>query len=81
MAETIPPCINLIILGFVANLSIGGLFMAGLVPAGLMALALIAVVDRASARARRSPSRPTATDADRAASWSGARRIGQPDRA
>jgi tripartite ATP-independent transporter DctM subunit len=43
MAETIPPCINLIILGFVANLSIGGLFMAGLLPAGLMALALILV--------------------------------------
>jgi tripartite ATP-independent transporter DctM subunit len=43
MAEAIPPCLNLIILGFVANLSIGGLFMAGLVPAGLMALALIAV--------------------------------------
>jgi len=42
MAETIPPCINLIILGFVANLSIGGLFMAGLLPAGLMALVLIA---------------------------------------
>ena len=41
MAETIPPCINLIILGFVANLSIGGLFIAGLLPAGLMALALI----------------------------------------
>ncbi|SDJ40882.1 MULTISPECIES: TRAP transporter large permease [Bradyrhizobium] len=41
MAETIPPCINLIILGFVANLSIGGLFVAGLLPAGLMALALI----------------------------------------
>jgi tripartite ATP-independent transporter DctM subunit len=43
MAEAIPPCINLIILGFVANLSIGGLFMAGLAPAALMALALIAV--------------------------------------
>lgn len=43
MAEAIPPCINLIILGFVANLSIGGLFMAGLVPAAIMALALIAV--------------------------------------
>ena len=42
MAETIPPCINLIILGFVTNLSIGGLFAAGLVPAGLMALVLIA---------------------------------------
>jgi tripartite ATP-independent transporter DctM subunit len=43
MAETIPPCINLIILGFVANLSIGGLFVAGLLPAGLMAAALVAV--------------------------------------
>ena len=42
MAETIPPCINLIILGFVANLSIGGLFLAGLLPAGLMALVLVA---------------------------------------
>jgi len=43
MAETIPPCINLIILGFVANLSIGGLFAAGLMPAGFMALALVGV--------------------------------------
>jgi tripartite ATP-independent transporter DctM subunit len=43
MAETIPPCINLIILGFVANISIGGLFVAGLLPAGLMAAALIGV--------------------------------------
>lgn len=42
MAETIPPCINLIILGFVANISIGGLFLAGLLPAAVMALALIA---------------------------------------
>ena len=41
MAEAIPPCINLIILGFVANLSIGGLFVAGILPAALMALALI----------------------------------------
>jgi len=41
MAEAIPPCINLII-RLVANLSIGGLFMAGLVPAAV-ALALIAV--------------------------------------
>jgi tripartite ATP-independent transporter DctM subunit len=43
MAETIPPCINLIILGFVANLSIGGLFAAGIVPAVLMAAVLIGV--------------------------------------
>src|SRR5258708_34929706 len=43
MAETIPPCINMIILGFVANISIGGLFLAGLVPAGVLAMALAAV--------------------------------------
>src|SRR6202790_1534183 len=43
MAENIPPCINLIILRFVANLSIGGLFVAGLLPSALMALALIVV--------------------------------------
>jgi len=40
MAETIPPCINMIIIGFVANISIGGLFLAGIVPALVMALAL-----------------------------------------
>ncbi|MBV8522045.1 MAG: TRAP transporter large permease [Acetobacteraceae bacterium] len=51
MAETIPPCINLIILGFVANMSIGGLFMAGLLPAGLMALALIGVAITFGSRA------------------------------
>jgi tripartite ATP-independent transporter DctM subunit len=43
MAETIPPCINMIILGFVANISIGGLFIAGLVPAATLAIALAAV--------------------------------------
>jgi tripartite ATP-independent transporter DctM subunit len=43
MAETIPPCINMIIMGFVANISIGGLFIAGLVPAGFMALSLAGV--------------------------------------
>lgn len=37
MAETIPPCVNMIILGFVANISIGGLFLAGLVPAVVLA--------------------------------------------
>jgi tripartite ATP-independent transporter DctM subunit len=59
MAETIPPCINLIILGFVANLSIGGLFVAGLLPAGLMALALIAVsVIFGKSRASRAEAEP-----------------------
>jgi len=44
MVETIPPCVNLIILGFVTNLSIGGLFMAGLLPSALMAAVLIVMV-------------------------------------
>jgi len=69
MAETIPPCINLIILGFVANLSIGGLFVAGLLPAGLMALALITVCILFGRR-------PVASDAPQpvpvAGLWSGA---------
>jgi tripartite ATP-independent transporter DctM subunit len=43
MGETIPPCINMIILGYVANVSIGGLFIAGLLPAAVMALGLIVV--------------------------------------
>jgi tripartite ATP-independent transporter DctM subunit len=40
MAEVIPPCVNMIIMGFVANLSIGGLFLAGLIPAAILAVAL-----------------------------------------
>ena len=43
MAETIPPCVNMIIMGFVANISIAGLFMAGLVPAAVLALSLSVV--------------------------------------
>jgi tripartite ATP-independent transporter DctM subunit len=69
MAETIPPCINLIILGFVANLSIGGLFMAGLLPAGLMALALIGVVILFGGDA---PPPENATKKPLAELWSGA---------
>ncbi len=52
MGETIPPCINMIILGYVANLSIGGLFMAGLGPAALMALGLTVVAIISAPRLR-----------------------------
>jgi tripartite ATP-independent transporter DctM subunit len=71
MAETIPPCINLIILGFVANLSIGGLFVAGLLPAAVMALALIAVSIVAGRRPRKrnGPSRACRSRACGAARW------------
>jgi tripartite ATP-independent transporter DctM subunit len=40
MAETIPPCVNMIIMGFVANISIAGLFLAGIVPAAVLAVSL-----------------------------------------
>ncbi|WP_241288965.1 TRAP transporter large permease [Burkholderia stabilis] len=43
MAETIPPCVNMIIMGFVANISIAGLFVAGIVPAAVLAASLAAV--------------------------------------
>jgi tripartite ATP-independent transporter DctM subunit len=43
MAETIPPCVNMIIFGFVASISIGGLFMAGVIPALILAAGLAAV--------------------------------------
>lgn len=43
MAETIPPCVNLIIFAFVSSVSIGGLFVAGIVPAVLMAASLAVV--------------------------------------
>jgi len=63
MGETIPPCINMIILGYVANVSIAGLFIAGLLPALVMAAGLILVAVLSAGRrngtrtgaARRSP--------------------------
>jgi tripartite ATP-independent transporter DctM subunit len=71
MAETIPPCINLIILGFVANLSIGGLFAAGLLPAALMAAALIGVSVLFGKPSTAPPSEPLARAAVRRM-WFGA---------
>ena len=59
MAETIPPCINMIILGYVANISIGGLFAAGLVPAAFMAVALIGGVFLLSSKAKPAPLEPS----------------------
>ena len=64
MGETIPPCINMVILGYVANVSIGGLFVAGLLPAGVMAMGLILVAvltARAGDRPRAMGPRRTST--------------------
>ncbi|OCG10329.1 C4-dicarboxylate ABC transporter permease [Gilliamella sp. wkB178] len=41
MAESIPPCVNLIVMGFVANISIGALFIAGIVPAACLLIILL----------------------------------------
>jgi len=50
MGETIPPCVNMIILGFVANISIGGLFLAGILPAVFMGLSLVVLAVLAAPR-------------------------------
>lgn len=55
MGETIPPCINMIILGYVANLSIGGLFVAGILPAAVIALALLVVAVSTAGRGSSGP--------------------------
>lgn len=46
VAETIPPCVNLIVLGFVANISIGALFIAGLMPAACLLVLLLIAANR-----------------------------------
>ncbi len=62
MGETIPPCINMIILGYVANVSIAGLFIAGLLPAAVMAagLILVAVLSAGKRKGVRGPRRSPA---------------------
>ena len=55
MGETVPPSIAMLLLGSVASLSVGALFMAGLLPAVLVALCLMIVV---YVKARRRGMRP-----------------------
>jgi tripartite ATP-independent transporter DctM subunit len=44
MGETVPPCINMIVLGSISTLSIGTLFVAGLLPAVVMAIVLMILI-------------------------------------
>lgn len=46
VSETIPPCVNLIVLGFVANISIGALFIAGLIPAACLLVMMLIAANR-----------------------------------
>jgi C4-dicarboxylate transporter DctM subunit len=50
MGMMIPPCLNMVILGAVANISIAALFMGGFLPGFLMALTLMVIIYFQSAR-------------------------------
>lgn len=44
MGMLIPPCLNMVVLGAMSNISIAGLFMGGFLPGFLMALTLMIVI-------------------------------------
>ncbi|MBP1690983.1 MAG: C4-dicarboxylate transporter permease [Bacteroidetes bacterium] len=44
MGMLIPPCLNMVVLGALANLSIAGLFMGGFLPGFFMALTLMGII-------------------------------------
>jgi C4-dicarboxylate transporter DctM subunit len=50
MGMMIPPCLNMVVLGAVANISIAGLFMGGFLPGFLMALTLMVIIYFQSSR-------------------------------
>lgn len=58
IAPIIPPGIGMVIYGFLADVSIGRLFLAGIVPGLMMGLALMVVVTIISRRRGYLPSRP-----------------------
>lgn len=60
MSETIPPSLAMLVLGSVAPISIGTLFIAGLMPAAVIAL-LLMVLNYVLSRRSNMPSAPRAT--------------------
>jgi len=50
MGMLIPPCLNMVVLGAMSNISIAGLFMGGFLPGFLMALTLMIIIYYQSAR-------------------------------
>jgi tripartite ATP-independent transporter DctM subunit len=50
MGMMIPPCLNMVVLGALANLSIAGLFMGGFLPGFFMALTLMIIIYIQSSR-------------------------------
>lgn len=59
IAPIIPPGIGMVLYGFLANVSIGRLFLAGIVPGLLMCLALMFVVNLVARKRNYLPSRDT----------------------
>jgi len=50
MGMMIPPCLNMVVLGAMANISIAGLFMGGFLPGFLMAVTLMVIIYIQSSR-------------------------------
>ena len=50
MGMLIPPCLNMVVLGAMANISIAGLFMGGFLPGFLMAVTLMVIIYVQSSR-------------------------------
>ena len=50
MGMMIPPCLNMVVLGAMSNISIAGLFMGGFLPGFLMALTLMVIIYFQSSR-------------------------------
>jgi C4-dicarboxylate transporter DctM subunit len=50
MGMMIPPCLNMVVLGAMTNISIAGLFMGGFLPGFLMALTLMVIIYIQSSR-------------------------------
>jgi tripartite ATP-independent transporter DctM subunit len=74
MGILVPPCLTMVVLGSLVNLSIVTLFLAGFLPAFLLAAALVAVI---AVRARRQ-AWPTATRASAALMARAAKRAAVP---
>ncbi|MEM7445798.1 MAG: TRAP transporter large permease [Pseudomonadota bacterium] len=80
IAPIIPPGVGMVLYGFLADVSIGRLFLAGLVPGLLMCFALMFVVAIVSRRRGYMPSRPTRASWNERgrAAWSSLWALGLP---
>src|SRR4029077_979626 len=74
MGILVPPCLTMVVLGSLVNLSIVTLFLAGFIPAFVLALALLVLIGLRARRHRCPVSQPVT----RAGLWRAARRAAVP---